>query len=251
MEDGVAREAAVSSPMVWERPQFVTAVGEGSRAWAKAVGHTVEGREWVHKNVAGDKRHAFKLIAADARTHRILWVQEAVRGTVMTAATRRSSFAGPTPVTDGKKVYAFGPEGLYAYEFTAGSVWRVVEKFPTLGLGTGTSPVLLREPRDIQRDEDPATTPYRRLQQGDGEGGFAAKRNVEISWGTPVIVAAAGRQELVAIGKEGGSSNESRTDPPQREGAAAHPEEREQCDSHATDHDTCVIVTAGYPAKEP
>ena len=62
------------------------------------------------------------------------------------ARHRRSTFAGPTAITDGKMVFAyFGPEGLYAYDFTGKPAWKVVEKFHTLGLGTGTSPVLHRE----------------------------------------------------------------------------------------------------------
>ena len=36
----------------------------------------------------------------------------------------------------------FGPEGLYAYDSAGKLLWKAVEKFPTLGLGTGTSPVL-------------------------------------------------------------------------------------------------------------
>ena len=52
-------------------------------------------------------------------------------------------------------VYAyFGPEGLYAYDFSGRLAWKVVEKFKTLGLGTGTSPVLFQNLVIIQRDED-------------------------------------------------------------------------------------------------
>ena len=52
-------------------------------------------------------------------------------------------------------VYAyFGPEGLYAYDFSGTLAWKVVEKFRTLGLGTGTSPVIFQNLVIIQRDEN-------------------------------------------------------------------------------------------------
>ena len=149
--------SGVSSPIVWGDRIFVTAVIEGETVpGAKAVVHTVEGKEWIHPaSVAGDKRHTFKLLALDARTGRILWAETPYEGTVYDARHSRSSFAGPTPVTDGATVYAyFGPEGLYAYDFNGRLVWKVVEKFPTLGLGTGTSPVLFENLVIIQRDED-------------------------------------------------------------------------------------------------
>ena len=91
---------------------FVTAVVEGEIVpGAKAVPHTVEGQEWVHPaSVAADRKHAFKVVALDARTGRILWDRTPYDGPVYDARHRRSSFAGPTPVTDGALVFAyFGP----------------------------------------------------------------------------------------------------------------------------------------------
>src|SRR6476646_1565773 len=146
-----------SSPIVWNDRIFVTAAIEGDVVpGAKAVGHTVDGQVWIHPDsVAAEKKHTLKVLALDARTGSVLWERTAYEGTVYDARHRRSSFAGPTAVTDGRVVYAyFGPEGLYAYDFSGRPVWKAIEKFKTLGLGTGTSPVLFQDLVIIQRDED-------------------------------------------------------------------------------------------------
>ena len=111
------------------------------------------------ESVSGDKKHTLKLLALDAKTGKIVWEQTAYEGPVFDARHRRSSFAGPTAVTDGKMVYAyFGPEGLYAYDFDGKLAWKVIEKFHTAGLGTGTSPVLFNNAVIIQRDQDEKTS---------------------------------------------------------------------------------------------
>jgi outer membrane protein assembly factor BamB len=242
--------SGVSSPIVWRDRIFVTAVIEGETVpGAKAVAHTVEGKEWIHPaSVAGDKRHTFKLLALEARTGRILWAETPYEGSVYDARHSRSSFAGPTPVTDGATVYAyFGPEGLYAYDFNGRLVWKVVEKFPTLGLGTGTSPVLFENLVIIQRDEDTGdNSQIVAYDKKTGKEAWRTKRKVEISWGTPVIIEAAGRKELVAIGNEATIAYDPAT------GKELWRTKGVESNAIHTPlvGDGIVIVTAGYPAKK-
>ena len=143
-------------------------------------------------------------MALDASSGKILWDRTAYEGTVFDARHRRSSFAGPTPVTDGAMVYAyFGPEGLYAYDAKGNLAWKAVTPFATLGLGTGTSPVLYENLVIIQRDEDngdqSALVAY---DKQTGKEVWNTKRTVEISWSTPVLVQSGGRTELVTNGNE-------------------------------------------------
>lgn len=195
-----------SSPIVWGDRVFVTAVIEGDVVpGAKAVPHMMDGKEFVHPDtVAADRKHTFRVLALDAKTGRILWDQLAYEGTVYDGRHRRSSFAGPTPVTDGTMVYAyFGPEGLYAFDYSGKLVWKAVEKFPTLGLGTGTSPVLYRNLVIIQRDEDNGeSSAIVAYDKTTGKEVWRTTREVQISWGTPVFVEAGGRTELVTNGTE-------------------------------------------------
>jgi outer membrane protein assembly factor BamB len=102
-------------------------------------------------------------------------------------------------------VYAyFGPEGLYAYDVSGKLAWKAVEKFPTLGLGTGTSPVLFQNLVIIQRDEDNGdNSVVVAYDKKTGKEAWKTKRPTQISWGTPVLVpAAGGRTELVTNGTE-------------------------------------------------
>jgi outer membrane protein assembly factor BamB len=195
-----------SSPVVWGDRIFLTAAVEGDVIpGAKPVEHIVDGKPWVHPDsVAGDRRHTLKVLALDATTGKVVWDRTAYEGAVHDARHRRSSFAGPTPVTDGTMVISyFGPEGLYAYDWSGKLLWKSVEKFPTLGLGTGTSPVLDQDLVIIQRDEDngdrSAIIAY---DKRTGKERWRTKRPVQISWATPVLVSSGARTELVTNATE-------------------------------------------------
>jgi outer membrane protein assembly factor BamB len=200
-----------SSPVVWGDRIFVTAQIEGEVIpGQRAVKHK-QGKEedWIHPDsVAADKKHTLKVISLDAKTGKVLWEQTAYEGPVYDARHRRSSFAGATAATDGQMVYAyFGPEGLYAYDYSGKLAWKVVEKFATLGLGNGTSPVLFENLVIIQRDEDNGDlSAIAAYDKKTGKEVWKTRREgIEVSWGTPVLVPStgsgqAGRQELVTNG---------------------------------------------------
>jgi len=194
-----------SSPIVWGDRVFVTAAIEGDVVpGQRAVKHRQgKDEDWIHPDsVAAERKHTLKVIALDTKDGRIVWDRTAYEGTVYDARHRRSSFAGPTAATDGQMVFAyFGPEGLYAYDFSGTLAWKVVERFATLGLGTGTSPLLFQGLVIIQRDEDNGdSSVIAAYDKRTGREVWKAKRDVEISWGTPVLVQAEGRTELVANG---------------------------------------------------
>jgi outer membrane protein assembly factor BamB len=198
--------AGHSSPIIWGDRIFLTSAVEGDVvSGAKAVGHTVDGQVWVHPDsVAADRKHTLKVLALDAKTGKVLWDRTAYEGTVYDARHRKSSFAGPTAVTDGTMVYAyFGPEGLYAYDFSGQLAWKVVERFKTLGLGTGTSPILHQNLVIIQRDEDEGkASVVAAYDKQTGREVWKTARPVQISWSTPVLVPAGPRTELVTNGTE-------------------------------------------------
>jgi hypothetical protein len=75
-------------------------------------------------------------------------------GSGRTASTRPRS--SPTPVTDGKRVYAyFGSEGLYASDFDGTLDWEFVPGVvATMGVGVGTSPLLYKDLVILLCDED-------------------------------------------------------------------------------------------------
>ena len=191
-----------SSPIVWGDRIFLTSAIEGE-AVPGVVPESVRINQPHPDSVAGDKKQTLKLLALDTRSGKILWEQTAYEGPVFDARHRRSTFAGPTATTDGKMVYAyFGPEGLYAYDFDGKLAWKVVEKFHTLGLGTGTSPVLFGNSVIIQRDQDEKTSVVVAYDKTTGKELWKASRAVQISWSTPVLVNVGNRTELITNGTE-------------------------------------------------
>jgi outer membrane protein assembly factor BamB len=197
-----------SSPIVWGDRIFLTSQIEGEVIpGQRAVPHVQgQNKDWIHPDsVAADKKHTLTVLAVDAKSGKIVWERTAYEGPVFDARHRRSSFAGPTAVTDGRMVYAyFGPEGLYAYDFSGRLAWKAIEKFPTLGLGTGTSPVLFQNLVIVQRDEDNGdNSVVVAYDKKTGKEAWKTKRPTQISWGTPVLVPVdGGRTELVTNGTE-------------------------------------------------
>jgi outer membrane protein assembly factor BamB len=196
-----------SAPIVWGSRIFVTTAVEGDVIPGQtAVQHVVSGKEFLHPDSVGvDRRTTFKVMALDAATGKIVWEQTAYQGPLFDNRHKRSSYASATAVTDGERVYAyFGPEGVYAYTMDGRPVWQAsVGKIKTLGLGVGTSPVLYRDILIIQCDDDEGkASAIVGLDRRTGKEVWRTRRDVQISWSTPVLVDAPGRTELVTNGSE-------------------------------------------------
>jgi len=196
-----------SSPIVWGDRLFLTTAIEGDVVpGAKAVKHVAEGQEFVHPDATGaDRRHAFKLLALDAKDGRVLWERTAWEGTPVDSRHKKASFASPTAATDGERVYAyFGSEGLYAYDFEGKLAWKFDPGVVgTMGVGVGTSPLLYRDLVILLCDEDNGERSYLvALDRHTGKEAWRVLRKIEVSWATPVIVPAAGRDELVTAGNQ-------------------------------------------------
>jgi outer membrane protein assembly factor BamB len=197
-----------SSPIVWGKRVFLTTAVEGDVvAGAKAVRHvTPDGKDWQHpESVGADRKHTFKTLALDRDTGKILWERTSWEGTPYDDRHRKSSYAASTPATDGRAVFAyFGPEGLYAYDFDGKLLWKTnVGKIGSVGLGTGTSPVIYKNLVIIQGDSDfGENSALVAFDKKTGKEVWRVARKVQVSWATPVIVRTPKRAELVTSGAE-------------------------------------------------
>lgn len=164
-------EEAHSSPIVWDDRVYLT--GEGG------------------------------LIMAFSRTNgKLLWkTQLQGHATVAEPANNEpapeSSFgtASPTPVTDGKAIYAFFGDGLLACVTPDGKqVWAVKLQVnnPRNAYGVAASPLLYRDLliQEVDRDNDPdAKSSYIvALRTKDGSEAWRQERAVMSSWTSPVLV---------------------------------------------------------------
>lgn len=241
----VALPHGYSSPIVWGDRIFLTTALEGELA-PGVVPESVRIKMPHPESVAGDKKHTLKLLALEASTGKIVWEQTAYDGPVFDARHRRSTFAGPSAITDGTMVYAyFGPEGLYAFDINGKPAWSVVVKFHTLGLGTGTSPILHENLVIIQRDQDEKTSVVVAYDKVTGKEVWKTPRPVEISWSTPVLVKSGDRTELILNASEHVIAYDASTGKELwRTGGV-----RSNAIHAPLVGQGLVIVTAGYPAK--
>ena len=196
-----------SSPIVWGDRLFLTTAVEGEVVpGAKPVKHFESGQEFTHpEGVGADRKQTLKVLALDAKSGQILWDRVAWEGTPYDTRHKRGSYASPTPVSDGERVYAyFGAEGVYAYDFNGNLAWKWWPGgIATFGVGVGTSPVFYKDVLILQCDEDEGKASFIvALNKVTGKEVWRASRKVQLSWATPVLVRAAGRDELVAAGTE-------------------------------------------------
>ena len=239
-----------SSPIVWGNKIFLTTAVEGEAvSGAKAVKHTIEGKEYIHPDSVGaDHKHTFKVLALDRNTGKILWDVVAWEGTPYDNRHRKSSYAASTPATDGKLVYAFfGTEGLYAYDYNGKLAWKAqLGNLGTVGMGTGTSPILFENLVIVQCDEENGESSFIvALDKKTGKEVWRTPRKVQVSWSTPLLVKTAARSELIASGTEFVISYDPATG---KELWRHKGVESNAIPSPVANNDT-VFVVAGFPAK--
>lgn len=202
-----------SAPIVWGDRVFLTTAIEGeSIPGHKAPEHLNGGEPFVHPDSVGvDHKNALKVIALNAMNGNVVWGQVAYEGPMFDNRHKRSSYASTTPVTDGERVYVhLGPEGVYAYDFGGKLVWTAnVGRIKTLGLGIGSSPILYRDLLILQCDENEGKDSFiAALDKRSGKEVWRTRRDVQVSWSTPVLVdvpargGAAAHTELITNGSE-------------------------------------------------
>ncbi|HKO95531.1 MAG TPA: PQQ-binding-like beta-propeller repeat protein [Pyrinomonadaceae bacterium] len=241
---------AHSSPIVWGNRVLLTTAIEGEVIpGAKAVKHMNGDQEFLHPDAIGaDKKHTFKVIALDSETGKVVWEQTAFEGAPYDNRHRKSSYAASTPATDGKLVYAFfGSEGLYAYDMKGKLAWKAdVGKYGTVGLGTGTSPVLWENLIILQCDEDNGAASFIvGIDKKTGKEVWKTPRKVQVGWSTPLLVTTAKRAELIAAGTEAIIAY----DPATGKELWRHEGVKSNTIPSPVANNQMVYVSAGFPAK--
>jgi outer membrane protein assembly factor BamB len=113
-----------------------------------------------------------------------------------------ASAAASTPVTDGRRVYAYFPTyGLVAFDLQGTELWRRTLPFIPMRFGTGTSPILAGGNVVVQRDGASADAELLALDATTGEVAWRTPRPLMgDSWSTPVLWQRTDAAEIVTIG---------------------------------------------------
>ena len=199
-----------SQPIIWGKKVFLTTAIEGGPAPAdhKPPKHFVGNVEYTHPEWTGsDKLHTFKVFCLDRDSGKVLWEKTSYSGPVLDHRHKRGTYAGPTPVTDGKYVISyFGAEGVYCYDVNGKPIWqKKLGDIVILGLGIGTSPVLFENLVILVCDKHlgGAKDSFMiALDKRTGKEVWHVDRPVQGSWATPVFVKTAGRTEMIVSGNE-------------------------------------------------
>jgi outer membrane protein assembly factor BamB len=159
-----------SSPIVWSDRIFLTSAYEGGRR--------------------------LSLLAFDRSNGKLLW-ESPIPQKGVEHAHRKNGHASATPVTDGKLVYAsFGAHGLVAFDFDGEIVWH--RQVVTLDNyhGSAGSPILYKNTVILYQDHQ-GDSFVAAFDKRTGETTWWTERTTRTGWGTPIVIRASGRDELI------------------------------------------------------
>ena len=198
-----------SSPIVVGDLVFVTAAVTGEPAPGnEAIVHFLGGEEFLHPDSLGaDHRVDILLLAVGRRDGDVRW-RRVVRSGALPYDNRHrvSSYANPTPASDGERVIVwFGTQGLHAFDLAGEALWsRDFGGVGTVGMGVGVSPVLAPElglvilQNDVEEGQGSFLVA---VETATGDVRWRVDRGERVGWATPVIEPASdGTAVLVAVG---------------------------------------------------
>ena len=239
----------LSSPVVWgDRVYLTTAVGtKGDPTFRTGLYGDVD-------PVPEEGPHTWRLLCVDRTTGRLLWDRVAHEGTPRVKRHTKSTYANPSPATDGRYVVAqFGSEGLFAFDMDGKVLWKkdlgVLDSGwfydPTYQWGFSSSPVIHGDrviaQVDIQKGSFIAA-----WDLATGRELWRTPREEISTWGTPTLLQGPQGDEIVTNG-----TTVRAYDP--KTGAllwSLGPNSEVTVGTPVT-ADGIVYVTAGYPPVQP
>lgn len=238
-----------SSPIVWGDRIFLTTDIEGEKVEGNTPPkHLMNGEVFRHPDSVGaDVKHALAVLCLDRKSGKILWQKTAYEGTVFDERHKAGSYASPTPVTDGRAVYAyFGAEGLYAFDFSGKLLWKFMPgKLMTVGMGPGTSPILAGGNVILQFDSSDSKSSLVALNPRNGETVWRTPRELNVTWSTPIVLGAEGKQELITTANEAVVAYDPKTGKELWRGAGV----KGNAVPSTVTGKGIAVVSAGYPDK--
>jgi len=177
-----------SSPVIWGDKIFLTTA-------IPTLGDTYE--------PALRKEHRFVVMCLDRNTGKVLWER-----TAKTAAPPEAhqipygSYASNTPVTDGKRVYAFlESRGIFVYDLNGVLQWQ--KDFPPLHkrgeFGEGTPTMLDGNTLYLKFDQE-QNSYLLALDKNTGKELWRVERDEPSSWSAPLMVTYKGQKQLIVAG---------------------------------------------------
>lgn len=146
--------------------------------------------------------YQFNVLCIDRHTGKTIWERTAREVTPHEGHHDTGSFASASPITDGKLLYAFfGSQGIYCYDLDGNLKWdRDLGDFRMrFSFGEGSSPALYGDTIVVTCDQEQDSFIVA-LNALTGEEKWRKSRDEVSTWGTPLIVEAAGRTQVIVTG---------------------------------------------------
>jgi len=189
-----------STPVIWGDTLFVTtAVAIGERLEPKP-----ESSPGAHDNALVTHVHRLEVLAVSCSTGEILWESPVAELLPHEGGHVTSSFASPSPVTDGEVVIAsFGSHGVFALALNGAVLWKkdLGDMRTKHGHGEGASPVLHGDTVVVNWDHEGQSFIVA-LDRDTGEERWRKLRDEVTSWSTPIVVEAQGKPQIVVPGTD-------------------------------------------------
>lgn len=190
-EIGVPLEWSETTNVRWKSP--VPGLG-----WSSPV--VGGGRVWI-TTATGERDVSLRALAFDVETGRELVNVEVFRLRTLREVNPKNSWASPTPVLDGDRVYVhFGADGTAALTTSGEVLWTA--KFPYESQhGAGGSPVLFGDLLIFSGDgHDTAFVVALDTRTGKTRWKTQRRQPWDQAYVTPLVINAAGRDQVVSVG---------------------------------------------------
>jgi outer membrane protein assembly factor BamB len=155
----------------------------------------------IYLTAAQDHGARLSLIAFNRADGKRLWETAVPTQGVIENVHQKNGHASATPVTDGRMIYAsFGRHGLVAFDMSGKIVWH--RKFGPIDNyhGPAGSPVLYKDRIFLYQDHEGTPAQKAFVAAFDAKTGntiWETPRTETVGWGTPVVINAGARDELI------------------------------------------------------
>ena len=148
--------------------------------------------------------YQFNVLCIDRNTGETIWQRTACEVVPHEGHHQTGSFASASPVTDGKLLYAsFGSRGIYCYDLDGNLKWKkdLGDLRMRNSFGEGASPALFEDTLVQICDQEEGSFVVA-LDANTGDEKWRKPREEVSTWGTPLIVEAAGRTQVITSGTQ-------------------------------------------------
>lgn len=141
-----------------------------------------------------------EVYCVDSNSGKILWtIPVGKPETKKPKVSPETGHSAPTPVTDGKAVYAiFSTGDIAAIDFEGKKLWEKDLGLPKNHYGHSSSLLIYKESVIVQYDQT-GSPKVMALSVKDGKTIWSTDRPVKVSWASPILVNTGKRNELILV----------------------------------------------------